>query len=106
MPDPRASEETASERERRRLRETVSRKEERKLRARRDEGLGPWFWLGMMGLVGWSVAAPAAAGALLGAWIDRRWETPVSWSLTLLVVGFAIGCLTAWYWVTRESERE
>ncbi len=88
------------------LRETVGRKEERKLRARRDRGRGPWFWAGMMGLVGWSVTMPMLIGALVGRWIDGRWPGRASWTLTLLVAGAALGCLTAWYWVKQESGRE
>jgi ATP synthase protein I len=61
--------------------------------------------LGMMGLVGWSVAIPTLIGVALGWWIDRSWPGRMSWTLTLLFVGVAIGCLNAWYWVRQESER-
>ena len=30
----------------------------------------------------------------------------VSWTLTLLLIGVAVGCLNAWYWVKQESERD
>jgi ATP synthase protein I len=88
------------------LQEEVERKAERRLRARREEARSAWFWLGMFGLVGWSIAIPTIIGVALGVWIDRRWPGPVSWALTLLIVGVAIGCLNAWYWIKQESRRD
>lgn len=64
------------------------------------------FWLGMFGLVGWSVAIPTVLGTLLGLWIDRSWPGPYSFTLMGLALGVIVGCATAWYWVRRESERE
>ncbi len=77
-------------------------KEQRKLRARKEDR-GVWFGLGMFGLVGWAVAVPTIIGVGLGVWLDRQWESTISWTLTGLFVGVAVGCLSAWYWVKRES---
>ena len=38
---------------------------ERRARAKRNAGHGVWFGLGMMGLIGWSVAIPTLLGAAL-----------------------------------------
>lgn len=86
--------------------DTVGDKEDRKIRARRwaDEGL--WFWVGMFGLVGWSVAIPTLIGIGVGIWVDQTWPSKVSWTLMLMFVGVACGCATAWYWVKRESRRD
>lgn len=81
----------------------VIRKEQRKVRARREADRSAWFWLGMMGLVGWSVAVPTVIGVAIGAWLDRVVSGRISWTLTGLVVGAAAGCLTAWFWIRRES---
>jgi ATP synthase protein I len=89
-----------------RLRRAVSRKEDRRLLARRGDNRSPWFWLGMFGLVGWSVAVPTVVGILIGVWLDRRFDDRISWTLTMLFVGVVLGCWTAWYWVKRESERK
>jgi ATP synthase protein I len=77
----------------------------RKLRARAEGGPSIRFWLGMFGLVGWSVAIPTLAGVALGLWLDFRWPGRVSWTLTLLITGIIVGCLNAWYWIKQESER-
>ncbi len=58
----------------------------------------------MFGLVGWSVAIPALIGVALGMWIDFRRPSQYSWTLMLMLIGIALGCLNAWRWVHRESE--
>ncbi|RIK40565.1 MAG: hypothetical protein DCC55_14680 [Chloroflexi bacterium] len=81
----------------------VADKEARKLQARRERNKGIWFGLGMFGMIGWSVAVPTLVCVALGLWLDRRWPGPISWTLTLLFVGIFLGCLNAWYWVSREG---
>jgi len=82
----------------------VAAKVARKLRAQRNSTQGVWFGLGMMGLVGWSVAVPALAGTAFGIWLDNHHPGNHSWTLTLLIVGLAIGCLNAWHWVNKENK--
>jgi ATP synthase protein I len=84
----------------------IERDASRKLRARAEGRRGVWFGLGMFGLVGWSVAVPTVAGLALGIWLDARFPGRASWTLTFLVVGVALGCLNAWYWVKQESRRQ
>ena len=83
----------------------VDRKAARKLRARREADRGAWFWLGMFGLVGWSVAVPTVIGIALGVWLDHAWPGRVSWTLTLLLAGVVVGGLNAWYWIQQESRK-
>jgi ATP synthase protein I len=49
-------------------------------------------------------AIPTLLGAALGLWLDRRYPGGHSWTLALLVVGLAIGCLNAWHWVAKEDK--
>ena len=81
----------------------VGTKAERKLRARRDGTQGVWFGLGMMGLIGWSVAVPTLLGAAIGLWLDDRHPGQHSWTLALLVGGLVLGCVNAWRWVAKED---
>lgn len=74
----------------------------RKRNAKRNAAPGVWFGLGMMGLIGWSVTVPALIGAGLGLWLDKQFQGAYSWTLTLLLLGLAVGCLTAWNWVVKE----
>ena len=79
-------------------------KQDRKLRARRTREQGVWFGLGMMGTVGWSVTVPTLLGIALGIWIDLHWPSRFSWTLVLLFGGLILGCLNAWFWVSRQQE--
>lgn len=81
----------------------VGAKAARKLKARKSTQ-GVWFGLGMMGLVGWSVAVPTVLGAALGIWLDKHHWSQHSWTLALLVGGLAIGCLNAWHWIAKEEK--
>ena len=82
----------------------IGAKAARKLRAQRNSTQGVWFGLGMMGLIGWSVAVPTLLGAALGIWLDRHHPGAHSWTLALLVGGLALGCLNAWRWVAQEDK--
>ena len=81
----------------------VGAKASRKLKARKSTQ-GVWFGLGMMGLIGWSVAIPTLLGAALGIWLDQYYPGKHPWTLALLVAGLAIGCLNAWHWVAKEDK--
>jgi ATP synthase protein I len=81
----------------------VGRKERRKLRSRRGGDRSIWFWLGMMGLVGWTVSVPTLIGLAIGVWLDSFMAGRISWTLTGLVIGVAAGAAAAWYWVNKES---
>ena len=86
--------------------DTVGRKEARKIRGREQKKRSPLFWVGLWGLVGWAVAVPTALGVWLGVTLDRRYPGLPSWTLTGLIAGIGVGCLTAWFWVKREITRE
>ena len=58
----------------------------------------------MMGLVGWSVAIPTLIGLALGIWLDSTVPLGFSWTLTLLFAGIIVGCINAWYWISRERD--
>jgi len=96
MTDPHESHEEFSRR--------IGAKESRKLKARQRKDKGMWFGLGAMGTVGWSIVIPTLVGALLGRWMDARLQGTVSWTLMLLLIGLAIGCLNAYHWVRKESK--
>jgi len=81
----------------------VGTKETRKLMAQSRITRTVWSGLGMMGLVGWSVAVPTLLGAALGIWLDARYPSAHSWTLTLLIIGLTLGCLNAWHWVAKED---
>ena len=86
------------------LSQDIGTKATRKLRAQKNVTKTVWFGLGMMGLIGWSVAIPTLLGAMLGLWLDRLYPTGRSWTLALLVAGLCLGCFNAWHWVAKEEQ--
>jgi len=76
---------------------------ERKLNAQRHVTKAVWSGLGMMGLVGWSVAMPTLLGAALGIWLDKSYPGEHSWTLALLATGLGLGCFNAWRWIVKED---
>ncbi|MCE5281365.1 MAG: AtpZ/AtpI family protein [Deltaproteobacteria bacterium] len=83
----------------------VAQKEARKIRGRTRKDDGLWFGLGVLGIVGWSVVIPTLIGTAAGLWIDQTWPSRFSWTLMLLVLGLALGCFNAWYWVKKAREK-
>ena len=82
----------------------VGAKEARRVKGKIQSGDTVWFGLGMFGVVGWSVAIPTLIGTALGYWIDTSWPSRFSWTLMFLILGVALGCLNAWYWVEKARE--
>ncbi len=76
-----------------------------KRKAQRNSAQGVWYGLGMTGLIGWSVVVPTLVGTAFGIWLDNAYPGSHSWTLTLLVVGLTIGCVNAWYWVSKEENK-
>lgn len=85
------------------LRRTVLRKSLRRERARLRRTESVWSWLATFGLVGWTVIVPTVSGLALGRFLDDRIRGRVNFTITLLVVGAAIGLWMAWHWVRTES---
>jgi ATP synthase protein I len=74
----------------------------RKLKAQRGTKRSIWYGLGLSGLIGWSVTVPTLIGAAIGIWVDKHYASGFSWTLMLLLLGLALGCLNAWHWVASE----
>jgi len=89
---------------RKEFRQMVGAKETRKLKEKDKFRHGFLFGLGMFGLVGWSVVVPTLLGAFLGVWLDKHFPGKQSWTLTLLLIGLILGCMTAWHWLSQENK--
>lgn len=82
----------------------IGAKEARRIKGKRHKNETVWFGLGMIGVVGWSVAIPTLIGTALGLWIDRTWPSRFSWVLMLLILGVMLGSVNAWHWVRKARE--
>lgn len=91
---------------RRRFEQEITQKQVRLKRARARGDRGIWFGLGMIGLVGWSIAVPVVVGALIGVWLDQRFGGGVRWTLGLIFLGLVMGANNVWQWMEKERRRE
>jgi ATP synthase protein I len=82
----------------------IDNKERRKIKSLKEKKNNVWFGLGMMGVVGWSVAVPSLLGAMIGVWLDKRYPQSFSWVLSLLICGLIVGVIIAWYWIDKEDK--
>ncbi|MFZ2330143.1 MAG: AtpZ/AtpI family protein [Atribacterota bacterium] len=82
----------------------IESKEKRKIRAQSKKNRAIWMGLGLFGVVGWSVMIPTIIGITIGLWLDRKLTGRISWTLTFLILGIALGCWNAWYWVQKERK--
>lgn len=60
-------------------------------------GSDTWYYLGLIGEIGYAIAIPIAGGTLVGVWIDRTWSLYPKATLLLLV----IGCIVSGIGMTR-----
>lgn len=81
----------------------IREKAKRKLKSQHNKS-NVWFGLGMMGMIGWSVAVPTLLGAGLGLWLDKTYPQSFSWTLSFLLAGLVIGIAIAWHWVANEDK--
>jgi len=87
------------------MKEKIQADAAKKMKARNEKD-DIMFGLGLFGIVGWSISIPTLLGIAAGVYLDNRFPTGFSWTLTLLFVGIITGCLNAWHWVKQKSEEE
>ena len=65
--------------------------------SRREEGHRTfWQSLGVLGMVGWPIAIMTVGGALLGHYLDVRFNSGIQFTLLLLTIGALVSSLVAW----------
>ncbi|MCA9693357.1 MAG: AtpZ/AtpI family protein [Nannocystaceae bacterium] len=74
-------------------RDDVRRRAQQDFARRRRRAPRGRFWeaVALVGSVGWPIVLLATGGALLGRLLEARWSTQVHLTLTLLVLGAALG---------------
>jgi ATP synthase protein I len=85
-----------------RLDEAVRKRRERRATWRREGERSLGQNLAMIGALGWTIVSPILIGVLGGHWLDHHLGSGVFWTLSLLVVGLALGCKLAWDRMFRE----
>jgi ATP synthase protein I len=67
---------------------------EREGKTRRGRSL--WVQVSRVGTLGWLIALPIVGGALLGHLLDRRFDTGLTFTLAMLLLGLVIAGFTIW----------
>lgn len=65
----------------------------------------PWYYLGLIGEIGFAIAIPIAGGGLLGVVIDRTWSSTPRATLSLLFLGVVISFMNMFKTVAMISGR-
>lgn len=58
-----------------------------------------WKYLTRVTVIGWLFVIPVVAGAYLGRYLDRRFASNISWTITLIIIGVAVGLYNAWHFI-------
>lgn len=56
--------------------------------------------LAQIGVLGWMIVVPMLIGLFIGRWLDGMFGSGLFWTAPLLMLGLALGCWSAWKWVT------
>ncbi|MEW6585839.1 MAG: AtpZ/AtpI family protein, partial [Nitrospirota bacterium] len=70
----------------------------------RKEGYTFWHYAYVLGIGGWLLAIPIVGGAYLGKYLDGKIGSGgISWTLTCILIGIAMGIYNVWYFLMRKS---
>lgn len=62
-----------------------------------------WHYTTILGVGGWLFVLPVVAGAYLGRFLDRRVQAGISWTITCILLGLALGIYNFWEYYQRRS---
>lgn len=62
----------------------------RKQEPEKKDGSDAWYYLGLVGQIGFAIALPIAAGGIAGVYVDKWLGTQPAATLLLLLIGIGI----------------
>jgi ATP synthase protein I len=83
--------------------EKVEKSAEELMKARKEKS-GFWHYAQILGVGGWLFVIPIVAGAYLGRYMDEKTGGDISWTITLIIIGMAVGIYNIWYFLLRKSQ--
>ncbi len=84
--------------------EQINSKEKRKLHAQKQNKESVLQGFSVFGIIGWSVAIPTVLSIFIGLWLDKQYLGQRSFTLAFLTAGIFLGCLNAWFWVSKKMK--
>jgi len=64
-----------------------------------------WHHASLIGVGGWVFVLPVVGGAYLGRYLDKKIGGDISWTITFILLGIAVGIYNVWYLYIRGSKR-
>lgn len=68
--------------------------------AKKRSGVNSWYYLGLAGEIGFTIAIPIAGGAVLGWYIDQRLHSYPRYTIILLFVGIVLSVINFVFIIT------
>lgn len=60
---------------------------------------GTWTYIYRVTVIGWLFVLPVIAGAYFGRYLDRKSVSDVSWTITFIIIGIAVGIYNVWHFM-------
>jgi ATP synthase protein I len=83
----------------------IAEKVKRKLAHEKFKNKSSLVFINTFGLIGWSMGIPIALSIWLGRTLDKKYPGTLSWTLTMLIIGFILGIINAAYWINKETSK-
>lgn len=93
----------------------MDRKENMKFRKRIEDSVRSYkisksqrreFWrhVSRVTVAGWLFVIPVVAGAYLGRYLDKKFITDISWTITFIIIGITVGIYNVWHFIHEKGE--
>jgi ATP synthase protein I len=80
-------------------------KSAKELKKGRKERSTFWHYAYVLSVGGWLFVIPVVGGAYFGKYLDRKIGAGgISWTLTFIIIGMAVGIYNVWYFLLRKSQ--
>ena len=87
--------------EKRKLTREVEKSAQELARSRREKSF--WHYTAILGVGGWLFVLPVVAGAYLGRFLDGKMRGGISWTITCILLGLALGLYNVWDYYNRRT---
>jgi ATP synthase protein I len=88
--------------EKKKFSEDIEKSAKELMNARKEKTF--WHYASVIGVGGWLFVIPVIAGAYLGRYLDKK-IGGISWTLTFLIIGIAVGIYNFWYFYLRKNKQ-
>lgn len=63
-----------------------------------------WRHVSRVTVAGWLFVIPVVAGAYLGRYLDKKNIGDISWTITFIIIGIAVGIYNVWHFIYEKGE--